>query len=96
MLSKRVDNGYQGENAEKRAKDYWRKNVATYTDARIPDTDAVDIDLELEPDERWFHVKGTYALLNREEEPLRQVLITVNRSWADLAWTMDGVSIGPP
>ncbi|TDJ68897.1 MAG: hypothetical protein E2O39_12455 [Planctomycetota bacterium] len=95
MLSNRVDDGFQGETAEKRAKDYWRKNVATYTDARIPDTVAVDIDLELEPSERWFQVKGTYELVNREAEPLRQVLLTANPTWEDLAWTMDGEAIEP-
>ena len=43
--------GHDGGAAKKQEKDYWRKNMATYRDARIPDTKHVDLELELFPEQ---------------------------------------------
>ena len=41
--------GYEGGAAKKQAKDYWRKNLATYRDAKVPDIQHVELDLDLFP-----------------------------------------------
>jgi ABC-2 type transport system permease protein len=95
MLAHEVDAGYQGDQADKAAKDYWRRNTATWTDARDPDIAHVEIDLQLDPARRWFHVSGSYELVNREWEPFREIALTRNRGWDDIAWTLDGEAHEP-
>ena len=44
--------------AKKQEKDYWRKNLATYRDARVPDLSHVALDLDLFPKTSRYHVSG--------------------------------------
>jgi hypothetical protein len=81
--------GRDGEASKKQAKDYWRKNVATYRDARVPDLKHVSIDLELFPDRGRYRMEGTYDLVNSAEEPLREILVTAGQHWEGLSWTFD-------
>ncbi len=41
-LALEVSWGHEGGAAKKQAKDYWRKNLATYRDAKVPDLKHVD------------------------------------------------------
>jgi ABC-type transport system involved in multi-copper enzyme maturation permease subunit len=81
--------GREGESAKKQTKDYWRKNVATYRDARVPDLEHVAIDLELFPERGRYRVQGSYNLVNRGAEPLREILLTAGQHWEHLSWTFD-------
>ncbi|MHC4947710.1 MAG: ABC transporter permease/M1 family aminopeptidase, partial [Planctomycetota bacterium] len=90
-----VLDGFQGDRMDKRAKDYWRKNIATWRDAPLAAIAAVDIDLELDPPRRWFRTDGTYRLVNRNDEVLAQVPLTAGSHWEDLAWTMNGEPYEP-
>ena len=90
-----VRSGFQGEYARKEAKDYWAKNAATYTDAPVPAVTAVDLDVELEPERRWFRSRGTYVLLNDRETALRRIPVTTGFHWDRVSWTLDGVPVDP-
>ena len=56
--------GYEGGAAKKQAKDYWRKNLATYRDAKVPDIEHVALELDLFPDQHRYHARGKYVLVN--------------------------------
>jgi hypothetical protein len=90
-----VDQGFQGEAAKKRRKDYWRHNLATWKDAPLPALTAVEIDLELDPARHWFRAGGTYDLLNHHDKDLAQVPLTGGDHWENVRWTMDGQEYEP-
>ena len=95
MLWRQINAGPDGGAAEKKAKDYWKKNLATWLDAPLPALAAVDMDLGLEPAERSWTVKGTYTLINKQDVRLPKVPITVSTAWRDLEWTMNGRAYTP-
>jgi ABC-2 type transport system permease protein len=80
---------------EKRTKDYWRKNLATWREAPLPALANVDLDLSIEPAERSWRVKGTYVLVNKRDTRLAKVPLTISPAWQGLAWTMNGVAYTP-
>jgi ABC-type transport system involved in multi-copper enzyme maturation permease subunit len=90
-----VDQGFQGDAAKKRQKDYWRHNLATWKDAPLPALTAVEIDLELEPSRHWFRVTGSYDLRNHHDKDLAQVPLTGGDHWENVRWTMDGQDYEP-
>ncbi len=90
-----VDRGAEGERAEQRRKDYWRSNVATWADREVPSLAAVDLDVELVPEESRLRVEGTYELVNDLGEPRRQIPITAGFHWRQLRWTLDGEAFEP-
>jgi hypothetical protein len=65
-----VNHGYEGKILEKREKDYWKQNLATWEDAPLPSLAAVDLDLTLDPPRRGFEISGSYDLVNLLEMPL--------------------------
>ncbi|HKI20552.1 MAG TPA: M1 family aminopeptidase, partial [Isosphaeraceae bacterium] len=87
--------GHEGGAAKKKQKDYWRKNVATYRDARVPDIKHVDLRLDLFPERRRYHVKGTFELIDQGEQLLREILLTGAPHWEKLSWTLDGQPCSP-
>ena len=90
-----VEQGWEGRRMKKLAKDYWRQNAATWTNAPLPAMAAVDLDVTLEPARRAFRVAGHYDLVNRNDRPLAQIPLTGGFSWDSLAWMMDGVPCAP-
>jgi ABC-type transport system involved in multi-copper enzyme maturation permease subunit len=90
-----VADGFQGERAVEDAKDYWRENLATWRDAPPAAIASADIDLELEPAQRWFRTNGTFEIYNPHEEPLAQIPLTGGRHWENLEWTLDGEAYEP-
>ncbi len=90
-----VQQGFQGGAAQKRHKDYWRQNLATWIDAPLPYVTHVDLDLDLEPARRWFRVRGSYDLVNRKAAPIPWFPVTGGIAWRDLAWTFDGKPYQP-
>ena len=89
FLYTQVEAGFEGEAAKKRQKDYWRRNIATWKDAKLPAIIAVDIDLELDPARQWFRVKGAYNIVNIQEQPLAQIPLTGSDHWSEVSWTLD-------
>jgi ABC-2 type transport system permease protein len=94
-LALEISWGYEGGAAKKQEKDYWRKNMATYRDARIPDLKHVALELDLHPERSRFHAKGTYDLINPGERPLEEILLTGAPHWEKLSWTMDDKPYSP-
>lgn len=90
-----VQSGFQGDAMDKKAKDYWRKNIRTWKDAPLPAIAGARIDLELDPDRRWFKVDGEYTLLNDRVDALRQIPVTPGAHFEHSAWTLDGESVEP-
>ncbi len=81
--------GDQGPDAEEAAKDYWRRNVATWTDFRMPSVSHVDLDVDLEPAGRAASVSGAYTFVNHRNTAYPQLPITAG-PWDPIAWTLDG------
>ena len=95
MLWREINAGPDGGPAEKKAKDYWRKNLATWREAPLPALAEVNMDLDLEPAERSWTVKGTYTLVNKQDVRLPKVPVTVSPAWRELTWTMNGAAYKP-
>lgn len=94
-LGFKVHGGFEGGAAEERAKDYWRQNLATWKDAQFPDIAAVDIRLDLDPENSSFKTEGTYRLTNRKEAPLERLALTGGFHWKNATWTLDGKACEP-
>lgn len=88
-LSFEVGSGHEGGAAKKLEKDYWRKNIATYLDAKVPDIRHVALKLDLFPERGRYHSTGTYDLVNTTDHPFKEVLLTAGPHWEKLSWTMD-------
>jgi hypothetical protein len=88
-LALEVSWGHEGGAAKRQAKDYWRKNLATYRDAQRPDITHVDLDLELFPETSRCHVSGAFELVNPDQKPLREILLTGGPHWENLSWTFN-------
>lgn len=95
MLGMQVRDGFQSERAENEAKDYWRKNFATYRDWKTPAVEHIDVDLKLEPEQRAFEVAGMYRFHNHRDEELRELLITPGSHFENLEFTLDGNAVEP-
>ncbi len=91
----RSTRGFREEPREKKAKDYWRQNLATWKDAPLPDLTAVELKLELEPRRSCFRTEGSYRLVNRREKPIAQVALTGDLHWENVKWTLDGKAYKP-
>jgi ABC-type transport system involved in multi-copper enzyme maturation permease subunit len=94
-LALEVSWGREGGAAKKQEKDYWRKNLATYKDAKVPDFKHVALDLDLFPERSRYHVSGNIDLVNAGDSPLDEVLLTAGPHWEKLAWTMDDAPCSP-
>src|SRR5262249_45082614 len=76
-------------------KDYWRKNLSTYRDARVPDIRHVALHLDLYPERGRYRARGTYDLVNGTARPLREVLLTGGAHWERLPWTLEDQPYAP-
>jgi hypothetical protein len=95
VLWVKVDHGFEGKTTKRLEKDYWRKNLATYLDWPLPDITAVDLAVTLDPRQGRFAVEGSYDLVNNQDKPLRQVILTGGLHWEDPRWTWRGATIHP-
>ena len=86
--------GFQGPAAEKAAKDYWRRNQATWTDFAMPSVSHVDLDVDFEPAEHRAVVEGAYTFVNHRGYSYPEIPITAG-DWDELEWTLDGESVEP-
>ena len=90
-----VSHGFEGKILEKRMKDYWKQNLATWKDAPLPSLSAVDLDVDLDPRTRGFKMKGSYELTNLLDAPLARFPLTGGPHWKNVHWTMDGNEAKP-
>jgi ABC-type transport system involved in multi-copper enzyme maturation permease subunit len=90
-----VENGFQGTSATNAQKDYWRRNVATFWNAPLPDRTFINIDMRLEPRQRSFHMNGSYEMINNQTIPLYRIPLTGVGYWSNLKWTVNGKAHKP-
>ncbi len=95
ILALRVHTGYQGSLARERAKNYWRRNLATWRDTRPLDLKAVDLNVRLHPTEHAFETQGSYRLVNGTGAPVARFALTGGLSWHDVRWTFQGQRAHP-
>ena len=95
LLGVAVLDGFEGGVTKKRQKDYWKQNLGTWKDSPIPALEAVDLDVTLEPERRWFHTRGTYRLWNDRAAALPRFAMTVDPDWRHVTWTLDGKPYQP-
>ncbi|MFL6195980.1 MAG: ABC transporter permease subunit [Thermoanaerobaculia bacterium] len=85
-----VNQGFEGAKTRHIQKDYWSKNLTSWTNQALPYLVHVDMDLGLDPDNRGIRVSGAYDLQNRKDEPLSWFPVTGGTTWTDLQWTLNG------
>jgi len=84
-----VNAGFQSEASKDKAKDYWKKNLATWRDAKLPDITHVEMCVGLKPNRRSFQATGTYTLGNFHDEPLASIPLTAGLHWTKVSWTLN-------
>ncbi len=94
LLWHQISIGPEGPRAKKAMKDYWKKNLATWTDAPLPALADADVDVTIEPARRAWKVKGQYLLVNKEAVSLAKIPLTVG-FWDDVTWEMNGTAAKP-
>jgi len=94
-LHKGINRGPQGNRVERWAKNYWRMNHATWLDVSVPDVVHTDVDLEIEPERRWFHTRGSFEIENTSNEKISRIPITGGPHWTQLSWSLDGRAVTP-
>ncbi len=93
-----VNQGFEGGAVRERREQYWRRNHATWTgDAAgpLPYVAHVEMDMDLEPAERGFRVKGFYDLQNRKDVAIPWFPVTGGTAWTGLSWTLNGRPVQP-
>ncbi|HSS77931.1 MAG TPA: M1 family aminopeptidase [Thermoanaerobaculia bacterium] len=95
ILTVAVQDGFQGGVAEKKAHDYWKQNLATWKDAPRPGITGVELELQLDPNRRWLHSRGSYDLVNDHDQDLERFALTGGFHWEKVRWTLDGKPYKP-
>ncbi len=90
-----VKNGAQGDDVERREKEYWGRNLLTWGEAPTPVVAGVDFDLALDPAASSFEVSGHYLLHNRHDEPIRRFPMSVGDHFEDVTWKLNGADVEP-
>jgi ABC-type transport system involved in multi-copper enzyme maturation permease subunit len=90
-----VDDGYQGAGFEKKGRDYWKQNLATWKDAPQPAISDVALDLAIDPDRRWLSNHGSYELFNDNDAALERFALTGGPHWKKVRWTLNGKAYQP-
>ena len=81
--------GYQRSGVGDWRGDYWERNFATWNGFEMPSVSHVDLDLEIEPGERFIAVRGEYTFLNHRDYPYEELPVTAG-PWGPIEWTLSG------
>jgi ABC-2 type transport system permease protein len=90
-----VNDGFQGKALEKKTRDYWKQNLATWKDAPQPAIASVDLDLRIEPERHWLASRGSYEMVNPRDAALKQFAFTGGPHWEKVRWTLSGKPYTP-
>ena len=69
--------------------------MATYRDAKVSDLTHVTLNLDLFPEKGRYRAAGEFSLINANERPLEEILLTAGSHWEKINWTMEGTSAAP-
>ena len=94
-LSRGVNAGSDGARNERWAKAYWSKNVRTWLDGRDPELAGVELELELEPAQRWLRSRGSLLLRNPHGESLERFALTGAPHWEETSWELNDEDFEP-
>ncbi|MFL6195650.1 MAG: ABC transporter permease/M1 family aminopeptidase [Thermoanaerobaculia bacterium] len=94
-LSLAIDDGFQGKRIEKKGRDYWKQNLATWREAPQPAISDVALDLEVRPEDHWLASRGSYELLNDRDQALERFALTGGTHWKKVSWTLNGKAWKP-
>jgi hypothetical protein len=89
LIWNRIEYGRQGSVVEDKQEDYWRANVATWTDLDQPSISGVNVALRIEPETSSLAVTGLVRLVNEHDEPLNKFAFTPGAHWNDLKWRIE-------
>ena len=67
-------------------KDYWKRNVSTFFDAKIPTIDSLDLNLVLQPEQSSFHLQGKYTVRNHRDKSISEFPVTIGRHLKNVTW----------
>ncbi|MBN1549864.1 hypothetical protein JW979_00275 [bacterium] len=95
LLFWNVYTGFQGGQAEKAEKDYWRQNVATFIDVNSPDITHLDAQVVLHPETRHIESHGRFDLKNTYPEPMYWITFTGGHHWENVSWTLNENTFEP-
>jgi ABC-2 type transport system permease protein len=95
FLHVQVNRGFQSKGIEKREKEYWGRNLATWIEAETPLIAKADLDVTLRPDDHYFKVNGTYALTNPSAAPMPSIPMSIGRHFKNVSWTLRGKEATP-
>ena len=90
LLYVRIQRGFQGDEAILAQRDYWRRNVATYTGWPTPAVTRAEVTLELDPAHSAFRVEGFYDLHNDLGTPVSRIPVSTGLRWRDVRFSLDG------
>jgi ABC-2 type transport system permease protein len=91
----KTETGPRGSWARDAEKDYWRANVRTWQDAKLPHLSQVDLSLRFAPEQQSVDVEGTYVLVNGHDVPLRRIPLTLRRYMKGPRFTLNGAAVTP-
>ncbi|MEM8558567.1 MAG: M1 family aminopeptidase, partial [Bacteroidota bacterium] len=94
-LAYQVHTGFQGQAAEDWATAYWDANHATWSDVPSPTVAHVDLQIDLQPEDRRLDATGTYTVVNRSDAPMAALPFTTGYGFSEIAWTLDA-GVAPP
>lgn len=88
-----IRQGPEGQPAQDRAKEYWRRNVSTWAAAEPPTLVEVDARVVIEPDRHEMRVAGSYTVENAGSAPIDRLPFTLGDGFGEVVWRLDGRTV---
>ncbi|MEM6784972.1 MAG: M1 family aminopeptidase [Bacteroidota bacterium] len=88
-LAYQVHTGFQGQAAEDWATAYWKANADPWGHVPPPAVAHLDLQVDLQPENRRLDATGTYTVVNRSDAPMAALPFTNGYGFSEVAWTLD-------
>ena len=89
-LTRMVNAGPQGDVQKARVQAYWRRNVQVWKGAPLPELQALELELDLEPASRSLRGSGSWLVRNGQDRSLEAIPFSVPFIFDRIEWTVDG------
>jgi len=90
-LSSSIQAGPDGKAAREEDRNYWRRNVATWSGFVPPALIRVEAWVDLHPRESRMDVRGVFLLRNTADHEVRVLPFTVGPGFGPVTWEIDGL-----